>query len=256
MAYRKYHPGYLGIKSSGFGESSGTKNEEGYYLGLQMYPWKYMKVDFYADRYSFPFLRYTSTSPYSGNDYLLNLEFYPDREFIINMRLRYEKNQSRSSDGTVGIDRMEAVKKSSCRLELKYELSEYVSLKSRLEFNYLQSGRAVITKGFYSGHDMGFNSSSGRYKLWLRYAMYDIPEWENRIYAYENDVLYSFSVPAFNSKGTRFILMGKAELFPGLELSVRYALSQFRGIKTRGTGDDAVSSGKDAYWTIQLRFKI
>ena len=255
MVYRNYQPGYLGLRSSGFGESTGTKNEEGFYLGMEIYPWKYLKMDFYADHYNFPFLRYNSTNPYSGKDYLLALVFYPNREFTINMRLRYEMNQNRSSTLITGIDQMESIQKAGYRFELDYELTENMKLKSRLEFSYFQNADQPITTGFYSGHDLGFTSTSKKFKLWLRYAIFDIPGWDNRIYAYENDVLYSYSIPAFNSKGTRFIILTKTNIFPGLELSIRYAVSLFQGIRTWGSGNDKIISGSDSYWTMQIRFK-
>ena len=97
-------------------------------------------------------------------------------------------------------------------------------------------------------------TNSQKFKFWLRYAIYDIPGWENRIYAYENDVLGSFSVPAFNSKGARFIIMAKSEILPGFELCIRYALSQYMGLRTSGSGGDEVSGTGDTLWTIQLRF--
>jgi len=256
LAYRNYEPGYLGINSSGFGESQGTKNEEGFYLGLQMYPWKYMKMDLYADHYSYPFLRYNSTSPYFGNDYLLNLTFYPNREFTITTRFRYEKNQSRATTAISGIDKMETSRKGGNRLEFSYQFNKTLKLKSRFEFSYFKKGEEPVTVGFYSGHDAGLISANQKFKLWFRYAIFDIPKWENRIYAYENDVLYSFSVPAFNSQGTRFIIMGKAELLPSLEISLRYSVSGFRGIKSWGTGDDLVRAGNDSFWTVQMRVKI
>jgi hypothetical protein len=256
LVYRNYQPNYLGLRSSGFGESQDTKNEKGFYMGLQLYPWKYLKADLYVDHYSFPFLRYNSTNPYSGNDYLLNLTFYPNREFIINMRFRYEKNQSRSTESLIGIKHMETIQKGSFRLEMNYQVNKNVKLKSRIEFSYFQEAEKSMTKGFYSGHDLNLQTSSQKYKLWIRYAIFDIPSWENRIYAYENDVQYSFSVPAYSSAGTRFIIMGRSDLFPFLELSVRYAVTGFRGIRTWGSGNDEVRSGKDSYWTIQLKFKI
>ena len=256
MAYRKYQPDYLGINASGFGESQSTKNEEGYYLGLQLYPWKYMKIDLYADHYSFPFLRYNSTNPYSGNDYLLNLNFYLSKEFGLNMRLKYEKTQNRSSECITGVDRMETAKKGYYRIELKYAFNKNINLKSRFEFSYYKTGVQKMTQGFYSGHDINFQTPSGKYRLFMRYAIFDIPSWENRIYAYENDVLYSFSVPAFNSQGTRFICMTKIDIFPFLELSLRYSLSGFPGIRTIGNSYDEVKTNHDSYYTIQMRFRI
>lgn len=256
LAYRNYQPDYLGLRSSGFGESQDTKNEEGFYLGLQMYPWKYLKLDLYADHYSFPFLRYNSTNPYSGSDYLVNFNVYPSRELSCNLRFRYEKNQNRSTTCITGVDRMETAKKGGFRLELSYLLNKNIRLKSRIEFSYFQIGKQKMTTGFYSGHDFAFQTKSQKYKLWFRYAIYDIPCWDNRIYAYENDVLYSFSVPAFSSQGTRFIIMGKTDLLPSLELSIRFAVSGFASVKTTGTGEDEVKGISDSYLTMQLRFKI
>lgn len=151
---------------------------------------------------------------------------------------------------------METASKGGCRLELNYSPGKNFNFKSRIEFSYFQPLYQQITSGFYSGHDVGLTSSSRKYRLWLRYAIYDIPGPDNRIYAYENDVQYSFSVPAFNSRGTRFIIMGKTDILPDLEISIRYALSQFQGIKTQGSGNDKTVKGNDSYCTIQLKFRI
>jgi hypothetical protein len=250
LVYRNYRPDYLGSRSSGFGEGRGTKNEEGFYIGLQVYPWKYLKVDMYADHYSFPFLRYNSTNPYSGNDYLLNFSLTPNREFSVNMRLRYEKNQNRSATSRTGIDRMQTSQKAGFRVELNYQVNNNLKLRTRVESSYFQNAENPMSKGFYSGHDLNIQSNSQKYKLWIRYAIFDIPEWENRIYAYENDVLYSFSVPAFNSKGARFIIMAKAEIFKGFELCVRYAVSQVPEKNSQTT-----SNGNKTY-TIQAIYKF
>ncbi len=256
LVYRKYDPTYLGLKASGFGESQGTRNEEGIYLGLETYPWKYMKVELYADHYNFPFLRYNSTNPYSGNDFLLNLSFYPSKDFTVNMRFRYEKTRDRIKGLNPGIDRMENSMKGNYRLGLIYQLSKNLELKSRMEISYSQSQQQAIVKGYYSGHDIGIISNSRKQKLWLRYAIFDIPGWENRIYAYENDVAYSFSVPAISSKGTRFIIMAKTQIFRGLELNFRYAVSQFRGMRTWGSGEDLLRGEEDSYFTIMLKYKF
>ena len=256
MVYRNYQPEYLGMRSSGFGEGQGTKNERGYYLGLQFYPWKYLQVELYSDHYRFPFLRYNSTNPFSGSDYLLNLTFFPSREFTVTMRFRHEITQTRATESTPVIDLMQNAIKSGYRLDFNYELNRNFRFRSRLEFSRYNTAEEKLQVGYYSGHDIGFISSSHRYNIWMRYAIYDIPGWESRIYAYENNVQYSFSIPAFNGRGTRFILMAKTEIIPGFELTARYALSQFPGIKKWGNGNDQLKDIKDSLLTLQLKIRI
>lgn len=256
LTYRYYQPDYLASMASGFGENQGTKNEEGFYLGLEMYPWKYLKAELYADTYSFPFLRYNSTNPYSGTDYFMNFEIYPSRDFTCTLRFKFEQSQNRSDKCRTGIDLMDTTEKGNFRLSLVFKPYEKIEIKSRLEISSYKEAKEAVSRGYYSGHDIGCRDISGRYSLWIRYAIYDIPRWENRIYAYENDVLYSFSVPAFSSKGTRFVILGKAEIIRGVEVSARYALSQFGTKKERGTGGDYLIGDSDSFLTFQIKIRM
>ena len=41
-------------------------------------------------------------------------------------------------------------------------------------------------------------------KITARYAIFDIPDYDARIYAYENDILGYFSIPPYFGTGSRY----------------------------------------------------
>jgi hypothetical protein len=50
----------------------------------------------------------------------------------------------------------------------------------------------------------------------------DCPDWNARIYAYENDVLYAFSILPYTGRGSRVYGMVKWDVARGVDLWVRY----------------------------------
>jgi hypothetical protein len=54
--------------------------------------------------------------------------------------------------------------------------------------------------------------------LRLRVQAFDSREWDNRIYCYEHDVLYAFSIPATYGIGCRAYLCLKWQIIPQLAL--------------------------------------
>lgn len=50
---------------------------------------------------------------------------------------------------------------------------------------------------FYAGEGLDF----GRFCLYARWSLFCVDDWEDRIYAYERDLPWSFSVPAFYGRG-------------------------------------------------------
>jgi hypothetical protein len=61
--------------------------------------------------------------------------------------------------------------------------------------------------------------------LWLRYCLFNTDAWDSRLYTYENDLLYSFSIPALSGKGTRSYIMAKWEIGDWAELRAKYSLT-------------------------------
>ncbi|MFQ3579869.1 MAG: helix-hairpin-helix domain-containing protein, partial [Bacteroidales bacterium] len=61
-------------------------------------------------------------------------------------------------------------------------------------------------------------------------------DYDTRIYAYENDLLYVFSVPAYYYRGSRFYTMVKYSFGKAIDVWLRYS-------RTLYTNKDYISSG-------------
>ena len=70
----------------------------------------------------------------------------------------------------------------------------------------------------------------------LRFALFDTESYNAGIYAYENDVLYAYSIPAYYYRGTRTYLMLNYIIYKGFEIWLRYSQTYF-------DNKDVVSSG-------------
>jgi hypothetical protein len=55
--------------------------------------------------------------------------------------------------------------------------------------------------------DLAFHFQKIPLSVKMRYALFDTDGWDSRIYAYEDDVLYAFCVPAYYNKGQRIYLL-------------------------------------------------
>jgi len=77
----------------------------------------------------------------------------------------------------------------------------------------VQKGEKVdYTYGLTAYQDLTYEFSSLPLKLDFRYQFFDAVAYENRLYAYEKDVLYAFSIPMYYGVGSRYYLNLKYEL--------------------------------------------
>lgn len=254
--HRKYHRSYLGLKSCGFGEKTHTRNEEGYYTGLEIYLWKYFKIDIFSDHYRFPFPDFTSSSPIYGSEYFLNCSFYPGSEIEFIYRFRYEKKQESENIRRSRMDLTMANRKTSNRFELKFNIPGGLVLKSRTELSHLKKNDSGWTMGFYCGNDISYENKDKSIRLWMRYAIFDIPEWDNRIYAYENDIPFTFSIPAYHKSGARTIFLAKISPCKNAEFWFRYSLTVYNRTDKSGSSGDQSKISRNPFLSIQLRLKI
>ena len=140
------------------------------------------------------------------------------------------------------IDRMFAMKfTSSCRVRtwgkpLRGEIR--ADLIWRL-LNYYASFRADVVKcngvGLLGYADIGWKGST--LAVWLRFGMFCIDSWDDRIYVYERDAPGSFNVPAFSGRGLWTSLAGRLRFSRKGSLNLRLALTDYPFMKNKKPGN-------------------
>lgn len=128
-------------------------------------------------------------------------------------------------------------------------------LRNRLDIllnksiNYKASGYLLYQDIIYS---LPFQSSA----INLRYALFDTDSYNERIYTYESDVLYSFSVPSYYYKGSRIYLMLNYDFSRNISLWLRYSQSFYTNKASMGTRFDEIMGNTKSEIKVQLLLKI
>lgn len=256
MLYRNIDVDYYGLFANGFTENSRTNNEHGFYLGWQMRPTRAWTLKGYIDMYTFPWLRFGVDAPSSGRESLVQLTHKPSRSLEIYARYRNETKQKNLSANESVSDLIVPHSRSNYRLQFRYKYSKALTFKTRIEQVRFQEGDRDVEKGVILFQDVQYKPLSSPITLTGRVALFDTDSFNSRVYAYENDVLYSFSIPGFQGRGTRYYLVTKYRLNRNISFWLRYAQTNFRDRDSVGSGTEESLGNLRSDVKLQVRLKF
>lgn len=90
----------------------------------------------------------------------------------------------------------------------------------------------------------------------LRLQYFETDNYDSRIYAYENDVLYGFSIPAFSDKGYRYYTNINYDFSKKLSVWLRWAQLIYLNRNTVGSGLDEIQGNRRTEIRMQLIWKF
>ncbi|HIP31929.1 MAG TPA: hypothetical protein EYG86_04125 [Crocinitomicaceae bacterium] len=256
LVYRNYARDYQTFYNAGFAEGSKTQNEKGLYAGMKISWTRAISTNVYIDAFKFPWLKFQVDGPSIGHEYMVQQGYRPSRRFEIYVRFREQEKQrnSRLSDGT--ITELENILQRNYRFNLSYKVSESVKLKSRVEYVTISRSSKDKEDGMIITQDIIYKPKSSPISLSLRYALFDTDSYDTRIYTYENNALYVFSVPSYYYRGSRAYAMVRYKFFRKFDLWVRYGVSIFANRSSIGSGAEEIKGGNKTDITVQLRMKF
>lgn len=235
LLWRNYDRSFHSFYASGFAENTRPINERGVYLGIQIRPEKRWKINAYYDFFKFPWLRYRVYAPSKGYEWLARISYQPTKNLIAFLQFREEqKDRNLSDSGEPNLPYLvRPVKKLNGLLSLETHLSKNLFLRSRVLLSQVKL-EENFTHGFMILQDLQYGQD--KWRLTGRVALFDAETYDNRLYAFENNVLWTFSIPAFSGQGMRYYLLGQYQITPKLTAYLRFA-------RTTYTDREAISSG-------------
>ncbi len=267
IAHRYYGKSYYTLYSTPFGEGTKPSNEQGIYFGSELNFNTNWSAQLYADHYSFPWLRFGVDAPSKGTDYLAQLNYNTSPVTTMYVRVKLEnKEENTSSSTSESANRATALITPKETFRIRYHLNtalnKRVSLRSRVEYVKISQplssniSSSYHEDGFLALQDISLKTLHYRLTLTARYALFDTQSFNSSIYAYESDVRYSFSVPAYFYIGTRYYLMVKYRLSKAIDLWVRYARFNYLDRKTNGSGNNEIAGNSKSEIKFQLSLQL
>lgn len=253
--YRDFGIKYQNLYSNAIGEGSTNQNEKGLYTGLRFDLHKNWTLSGYVDFYTFPWMRYRADFPSKGRECLGQLEYRLSRDISLYFRYRSDRKET-NLDAGESIKKIGETHKQSFRFNVAYSLIPSLILKNRIEYLRFQDVNGRNSEGFLIYQDVMYRPEDKPFDLTLRYAIFDTDDYDARIYAYENDVLYAFSIPGYFYKGSRFYVLLKWELLDSLDFWIRFSQTFYNNQTTVGSGLDEINGSSRSEIKLQLRLKI
>lgn len=242
--YRDYSEKFAPVHSFGFGEKSGTtQNERGFYAGIKIKPFKELLINAYFDQFKFPYRSYYEPVPLTGNDFLTYLEWKATKNLIL--FLRY-KNETKEETRTIKDEFNRDIKKVDSRNQMnfrtgfEYNISDRMTVKNRFDYVFVDYDNfGGNNKGLMFYSDFKAVIIQGL-TLNLRLIYFNTDDYDSRLYEYENDIKGVMTNLAMYGEGRRWYIVLKYKPFDFLELSGKYAETYIDGATSIGTGNDEI----------------
>lgn len=247
---RSYARNYHNLYGFGFSERSGKINNEfGIYSGLK---WKlpFGVLDFYYDNFKFPYRTSENSLSSEGDEFLFNFVAKPFYKFETRFRYKYENKEV-----TELIDLNENIVrrlKQIARVEIVYDLSKSIRLKSRFEYNhFLIKDAGIKENGFLIFQDVRYFVQNNIY-LYGRMIFFQTDSFNSAIYEYENDLMGVMPNLAMYGKGVRMYLIVKYKPLNFLSLSAKYSETYKPQETSLSSGDNEIPGNVDNRISLQI----
>jgi hypothetical protein len=259
ILHRSIEKAYQAVNGNAFTENVYPTNETGFYAGITIRPAAAWRLDAYGDIYKFPWLKYRVDAPSYGKDFLAQLTYTPNKQVEIYARYRNETKQGNQRQplpggAGVGTNYLVSLPKQNWRMQISYKINTTVTLRNRAELIWYDNNGVNKENGFLTYFDFLYRPLLKPYSAVLRLQYFETDGYNSRLYAYENDVLYSYSIPVFFDKGYRYYLTLNYDLTKKLSFWFRWAQTIYRDKNLIGSGLDEIEGSKKSEVKLQARY--
>jgi hypothetical protein len=257
LVYRNIAKTYQTFFGNAFTESTLPTNEKGLYTGLSIKPAYFLKINAYADVFSFPWLRYRVDAPSTGTEYLLQLTYTPNKKTEFYARLRNENKAINISGLNIETRPMYIRPRTNFRTNASYGLNSNLTIRQRLELVWFDfRNKEGRQKGFLTYLEAAYRPRFKPFSVVGRVQYFNTDSTDSRIYSFESDVLYSYSVPQFAGKGFRYYLNLNLDIGKKMSIWLRWAQTIYTNKNTIGSGLDEIAGNKRSEIKLQTMYRF
>jgi hypothetical protein len=258
VLYRHISHAYQSLYADAYTENSTPVNEKGLYAGLSARPFSGLQLDIYYDLFVFPWLKYRLDAPSAGNDFSVLAAFQPDKNWFLHLLYKRETKAANQEATERGPHPVLSQVKERWQIETGYKCSRSVSLNSRLECIRIGPNTAGWKTGFLGSVNLAFSRKKSGGNIGL--TRFETSDYDSRVFVYESDMLYNFSLPVYYGKGFhyhinvhrnfgRFALAGKQL---GVTAWLKWGQTYYPGSLSIGSGLDKIPGSRKSEIKVQL----
>lgn len=182
--YRYYSPEFDNAYANALCSWSRMKDEHGGYLGIEYNRLSNWQLSAFGDVWK------------SGFETMIQTDFVPQKDYRMHMRFRVKRKDEKDTY--------------SLRWNMVYKVGQW-KMKTQADGNlvYVNSG---LSYGWSVLQDVEYRFAKVPIVLQLRAQAFNARKWDNRVYIYENDVLYAYAIPFVYGMGGRLWLNARYKI--------------------------------------------
>jgi hypothetical protein len=255
VVYRNYEKNYHVLNGNAFSEGTMPINEEGLYTGIQININKSWRISSYFDIWRHPWLRFRKDAPSTGKEFLAKVEYTKKRKFSAYIQYRFEQKQENTEIEGKRIDGLAQLNLHRLRFHFGHKLTKELELRNRFEYSFYEK-HTLKSTGYLIYQDIIYRPEGSRFSCSARYALFDTDDFNSRIYAYENDILYEFLIPFYQNRGSRFYVNLRQELSRNMTGEFRYARTTYTNIDEISSGNEQILGNRKSEIKAQLKISF
>ncbi len=240
-----YHPNYWALHARGFGKiSEPPRNEAGFIMSFSARPFRPWRLAGYV--YVSRPVREHQKFPFQRKSYQLLSEWKIHRSRI---GLRYTRRIRKEGNG---VARGRPIHLNELRLQITTDVSRRLRVGERFQLSWrkpdLPGARQVGTNLYI---DLRYNA--GR-RVWLetRWSQFQVPNFDLRLYEFENDLPGSFRNVLLSGRGYKWFVLLRWRLRKLVNLALKYWEQNFPDVTTLGSGEDLIFGNRKRLLRVQL----
>ena len=268
--YRYYSQHYDALHASTFAETSRPNDEHGGYVGADIKALRHWRFSAYGDMFAFSGPKYTIREPSFGYDWMVLTEYMPSDRFFLTLKVR---NRRKGDDDQywfrVAARNNIFLGEAADNSPFAFSATPTLSFRTQADVTLGRGGLPLIpyspaqvvavtspealSVGAALTEQVEYRVRRVPIVMQGRVTGFYVPKWQNRIYLYENDVLYAFSVPSLYGIGVRAYLNFRYHILEHWTVYLRLSDTWYTKQWTREAG--LLSSHKpDIHLMIKMKY--
>ena len=254
--YRHFEKNFQNLYGNAISENTLPQNEKSIYMGMEAKLFKSLTLSIYLDQYKFDWLKSSASAPSIGRDIFSQLNYTPTKKIDMYFRFRHRTKFVNNSEDNF-YDYLSPYLQYNYRYNLSTQITPDIKFKSRIEYTHVDKATEPDEDGVAFVQDIIYKKLKFPFTFTLRYAVFDTKSYDSRVYTFENDVLYSYSVPALYYKGQRAYFIVNWDITRNFEIWVRVASTIYDNQISQSVGSlNQIDSNHKTELKLQARLKF
>ena len=253
--WRYYHRSYVALHSRAFGENSTNSGEIGLYLTADIVLSSKIECQLFSDLYRFTWLRYRIDEPVFGADFGVRFSFNISRNSRLTARYSYKNKAQNGGDNPYW---HEIITLNRHRAKIAVALAPLPNLLLNTEVHFAANHSPPIGYkkfGYLLFQDITLSLPKAHLQMRGRIAYFNTDSYEERLYAYEHDLYYTFTIQGYYYQGWRACLMLRYD-YRFFTIWLRLSQTSYLNRETIGSGLDLIDKNHKTDVKVQVWFKF